>query len=322
MIRNKKRKIFISLLVTSAILATLMIKARQTKSSGEVIKEISPTFGSIQTFISTTGTVQPQNRLEIKPPISGRIEEIKVFEGEKVKIGQILAWMSSTERAALLDSARSQGEESLKYWQQVYKPAPLIAPIDGQVIVRAVEPGQTVTSSDAVIVLSDRLIVKAEVDETDIAKVKVGQVAIISLDAYPQVKVKAKVDHISFESKLVNNVTIYEVDVLPQDVPDVFRSGMSANVDIIDKSKENVLLLPLEAIKQDKEGSFILLIQGKRKKTVKRRVELGIFDENNIEVTSGLEAKDKVIIKTQKYTPSKSNSLGGNPFMPFGRKKR
>jgi macrolide-specific efflux system membrane fusion protein len=170
-------------------------------------------------------------------------------------------------------------------------------------------------------VLSDRLIVKAEVDETDIGKVKVGQIAIISLDAYPQVKVKAKVDHISFESKLVNNVTIYEVDILPEEVPDVFRSGMSANVDIIDKSKENVLLLPLEAIKQDGKDSFVLLSQGRRKKAVKRRVELGIFDENNIEVTSGLEAKDKVIIKTQKYTPSKNNSPGGNPFMPFGRKK-
>lgn len=320
MMKNKKW-IYFSLLIVLVISAALIIRVRQNKPSGEVIREISPSFGSIQTFISTTGIVKPQNRLEIKPAISGRIEEILVREGEKVSIGDILAWMSSTERVALLDSARSRGEKSLKYWQQVYKPTPLIAPIDGQVIVRAVEPGQTVTSSDAVIVLSDRLIVKAEVDETDIARVKIGQGAVISLDAYPQVKVKAKVDHISFESKLVNNVTIYEVDILPEEVPDVFRSGMSANVDIIDKSKENVLLLPLEAIKQDGKDSFVLLSQGKRRKTVKRRVELGIFDENNIEVTSGLETKDKVIIKTQEYIPSKNNGMGGNPFMPFGRKK-
>lgn len=320
--RNKKWKIYLGLLIVLVISITLIIKIKQNKTSAVVIREISPTYGSIQTFISTTGTVQPQNRLEIKPPISGRIEEIKVLEGEKVKIGQILAWMSSTERAALLDAARAQGEESLKYWQEAYKPAPLIAPIDGEVIVRAVEPGQTVTSSDAVIVLSDRLIVKAQVDETDIGKVKLGQPAIINLDAYPQIKVNGTVDHISYESKIVNNVTIYEVDILPERVPEVFRSGMSANVDIIERSKENILLIPLSAVKQDKEGSFVLLSQGKGIKPIKRRVELGISDEKNGEVVSGLGAKDKIIIKTQKYLPSKNTRSDRSPFMPFGGRKR
>ena len=322
MMKNKKWKVYFALLIALVVLVPLILKLRQNKDSDKLVKEINPTYGSIQTFISTTGTVQPQNRLEIKPPISGRIKEIKVLEGEKVKIGQILAWMSSTERAALIDAARAQGEEALKYWQEVYKPTPLIAPIDGEVIVRAVEPGQTVTSSDAVIVLSDRLIVKAHVDETDIGKVKLGQAAIISLDAYPQVKVKAAVDHIAYESKIVNNVTIYEVDILPERVPDVFRSGMSASVDIIEKTKENVLLIPLEAVKQDKEGSFVFLSQGKGKKPVKRRVELGISDEENVELISGLGAKDKIIIKTQKYLPSKNVRSGRSPFMPFGGRRR
>ncbi len=294
---------------------------RQNNSSNEVVREITVAYGSIENIISTTGTVQPQNRLEIKPPIGGRIEKILVKEGDKVKIGQTLVWMSSTERAALLDAARAQGEESLKDWQEVYKPTPLMATIEGEVIVRAVEPGQTVTSTDAVIVLSDRLIVKAQVDETDIGKVKIGQEAIISLDAYPQVKVDAKVDHVSYESTIVNNVTTYEVDIVPQRVPDVFRSGMSANVDIIEKSKDNILLIPLEALKRDKEGSFVLLGQGRGKKPVKRRVELGILGENNVEVVFGLKAKDTIIIKTQKYQPPKSSKLNSSPFMPFGRKK-
>jgi len=320
--KNKKWKIYLGLLIILSFITVLIIKTRQDKSPDEIIREISPVFGNIRNFISTTGVVQPQNRLEIKPPISGRIEEIKVKEGEKVKVGQTLAWMSSTERAALLDAARSQGEESLKYWQEAYKPTPLIAPIDGDVIVRAVEPGQTVTSSDAVIVLSDRLIVMAQVDETDIGKVKLGQTATISLDAYPQVKVSARVVHISYESTVVNNVTIYEVDILPKNVPAVFRSGMSANVDIIEKSKDNILLIPLEAVNQGKEGSFVLLRQGKSRKTVKQRVTLGIFDEQNIEVISGLAPEDTIIMKTREYLPSKNSRSGGSPFMPFGGKKR
>jgi macrolide-specific efflux system membrane fusion protein len=321
--RNKNWKVYLILLIILAIPMTLITKARQHKGGTiETAREISVEYGSIQTSISTTGIVQPQNRLEVKPSIGGRIEGILVKEGQKVVAGQTLAWMSSTERAALLDTARAQGEEALKYWQEAYKATPLIAPIDGEVIVRAVEPGQTVTSSDAVIVLSDRLIVKAQVDETDIGKVKLAQDAIISLDAYPQIKVKAVVDHISYESEVVNNVTIYEVDILPESVPEVFRSGMSANVEIIEKSKQDILIVPIEAVKQDRGGSFVLLSQGRNNKSTKRRVELGIADDKNIEVVSGLAAGDKILITTQEYLPSQKTTSGSNPLMPFGRRRR
>lgn len=317
MLQNRKRKIYFSLLLILVIAIVLVIiRARQNSRPAEATREISPTFGSIQSFISTTGVVEPQNRLEIKPPINGRIEEIKVKEGERVKVGQTLAWMSSTERAALLDAARAQGEESLKYWQEAYKATPLLAPIEGEVIVRAVEPGQTVTSTEAVVVLSDRLIVKAKVDETDIGKVKVDQEAVISLDAYPEIKVKAKVDHISYESEIINNVTIYEVDVLPERVPEVFRSGMSANVEIIEESKDDTLIIPLQAVKQDQEGSFVLLSQAKGQEPLRRRVTLGISDEENVEVVSGIDVKDKILIVTQSYLPSQNNKSKGSPFMP------
>jgi len=319
--KNKKWKVYSVLLIILLISTVLIIKTRQNNHSNEVIREISPMFGNIQNFISTTGTVQPQNRLELKPTISGRIEKILVKEGEKVKVGQTLAWMSSTERAALLDAARAQGEKSMKYWQDAYKPTPLVAPIDGEIIVRAVEQGQTVTSSDAVIVLSDRLIVNAQVDETDIGKVKPGQIAIISLDAYPQVKVDAKVDHISYESKVVNNVTIYEVEIVPERVPDVFRSGMSANVNIVETNKDNILIIPLEALNRDEKGSFVLL-RSQDKEPIKRHVELGISGEDNVEIISGLNAKDTVIIKTQNYMPSKGSESGSNPFMPSRKKKK
>lgn len=319
---NRKRKIYFYLLILVVIAAALIIKMKADTGPSQTIREITPTFGAIQSIISTTGAVGPQNRLEIKPPINGRIEEIEVLEGQKVEIGQVLAWMSSTERAALLDAARAQGKESLTYWQEAYKATPLIAPIDGEVIVRAVEPGQTVTSSDAVIVLSDRLIVNAQVDETDIGKVKLGQSAIISLDAYPQIKVKARVDHISYESKIVNNVTIYEVDILPESVPEVFRSGMSANVDIIEKSKDNILIVPLEAVAQEKEGNFVLLSHGQDKKPIRQRIELGISDDKNVEVVSGLKPDDKISIINQRYLPSQNNKSGGSPFMPFGRGRR
>jgi len=317
--RNKKWRIVLILLIAVGLGVIFVIVLKHKRSSTDGVKLISPAYGAIQTGISTTGTVQPQNRLEIKPPISGRIERVLVQEGDRVKVGQTVALMSSTERAALLDAARAQNKEQLAYWEEVYKPTPLIAPIKGEVIVRAVEPGQTVTSSDAIIVLSDRLIVQAQVDETDIGRVRLNQAAVVSLDAYPDTKVEATVDHVAYESTIVNNVTIYKVDILPKKVPPLFRSGMSANIDIIEQSKEDVLLIPLEAVKQDPEGSFVLISPGNSEKPATRRVQLGISDDKNVEVIAGLETTDKIVIATQNYQPSKDTGGGTNPFLPSRR---
>lgn len=318
---NKKIKIYLGILVILAFLPILVMNARKNKSVVDAVREVKPARGTIQTFISTTGIVQPQNRLEIKPPIGGRIEEVLVEEGDKVKVGEVMARMSSTERAALLDAAHSQGAEALEYWREVYKATPLIAPIDGEVIVRAVEPGQTVTSNDALIVLSDRLIVEAQVDETDIGKVKLGQDADIGLDAYPEVRAQGKVGHISYESEILNNVTIYKVDIIPEKVPEVFRSGMSANIHITEKSRENVLLIPLNAVVEEKGGRFVMIKKRRGAEPEKVKVDLGISDDTNIEVISGVGPEDRIMVKKQKYALQKKDSKS-NPFMPFGQKRK
>ncbi|MCX5716293.1 MAG: efflux RND transporter periplasmic adaptor subunit [Candidatus Omnitrophica bacterium] len=297
--RNKK---MISFFIAAVIIiaAVLIARAKQGTVSGEITQEIIPVIGSIKTFISCTGTVLPKNRLEVKPPVNGRIDRVLVQEGNEVKTGQILAWMSSTERAALLDAARGKGEETLKYWEDAYKAIPLSAPIDGEVIVATTQPGQTVTTADAVIVLSDRLIVRAQVDETDIGKITPDRKAIISLDAYSDTKIKASVEHIYYESETVNNVTMYKVDLLPEEIPPFFRSGMNATVDFIEQSKENTLLIPADADHKEK---------------TKVPVTLGMSDDKNIEVLSGITANDKIILKTKKYNLPKSTT-GTNPFLP------
>jgi macrolide-specific efflux system membrane fusion protein len=311
---TKKPFIYLSILFAAALLAGCA-----QKKEAEEINEVRPAFVPIHSVITTTGTVLPQNRLEIKPTINGRVEKILVKEGEDVKTGQIIGWMSSTERAALLDAARAKGEESMKYWEAAYKAIPLIAPIDGEVIVATTEPGQTVTSADAVIVLSDRLIVRAQVDETDIGKIKNGQTAEIALDAYPDTKIKATVNHIYYESKTVNNVTIYEVDLAPESVPEFFRSGMNANIDFTIEDKSGVLTVPLDAVVKEKGGDFVYVKQGDSKEPVKQEVKLGISDEKDVEVVSGITADDTVVIRSRKYEVPTAQG-GSNPFMPARRR--
>jgi len=313
--KTKKIGIFLVALILLAGSIFYIVGTKQKKSPDEVIKEISPVVSSIKTFISSTGTILPKNRLEIKPPVNGRIEKIMVKEGDEVKTGDILAWMSSTERAALIDAARAKGEDALKYWEETYKPIPLLAPIDGEVIVEKIQPGQTITASDPVIVLSDRLIVRAQVDETDIGKITLNKKAIISIDAYPDTKINSTVEHIYYESKTVNNVTIYEVDLIPEEIPEFFRSGMNASIDFIDQSTENALLIPLEAVYKEKGSSYVLVKQANETGPVRAAVQLGISDDKNVEILSGIAKEDRIIIKSKAYSLPK-DTRGKNPFMP------
>jgi membrane fusion protein, macrolide-specific efflux system len=270
--------------------------------------------GNLKMSALVTGTVQPQNRLEIKSPISGRIQSVEVREGAIVKRGQVLAWMSSTERAALLDAARAQGPEELARWEQLYKAAPLVAPLGGIIIARNVEPGQTITTSDAVLVMSDRLIVKAQVDETDLARIRLNMPAEISLDAYPSELIPSTVDHIAYEAKTVNNVTIYEVEVLPKARAEAMRSGMTANVSFIVANKENVLLIPTEAIRtEDGKSTVRVPAQNPKKRSERRDITVGLSDGKRTEVMEGLSEGDTVLISNVNFG-SKQNKK--NPFMP------
>ncbi|MDD5128694.1 MAG: HlyD family efflux transporter periplasmic adaptor subunit [Candidatus Omnitrophica bacterium] len=313
---NKKTKFYFIVPVFLIIAAFLIMRNWPKADSGEMSKEIKPVVGSIQTIISTTGTVLPKNRLEIKPPVNGRVESVLVKEGQKVKAGDTLAWMSSTERAALLDAAQGQGPEQLKYWQAAYKPIALLAPIDGEVIVATTQPGQTITTSDAVVVLSDRLIIRAQVDETDIGRIKLKQDAFITLDAYLDQKIEAVVGHIYYESETVNNVTIYKVDLIPENTPEFFRSGMNATIDFKAEAREKALLLPVEAVRKEKEDSYVLLKQEGSNNPAKRIVTIGITDDKNYEILSGVTPEDTILITTKKYVFPAAASSGSNPFLP------
>jgi macrolide-specific efflux system membrane fusion protein len=273
--------------------------------------------GNLKIKILSTGIIQPENKVEIKPPIAGRIEKVLVSEGTKVKKGQILAWMSSTERAAMLDAASSKGAQELKDWEEMYRATPILAAINGTIIQKNVESGQTFTTADAILVMSDRLTVKAQVDETDIAKIKLKQKARITLDAYPDERIDAVVDQIAYDAKAVNNVTTYIVDVLPESAPAYMRSGMTANVTFEVDSRNDILIVPTEAIKnEDSKTSVLMKNPNDEDKPLERVIEIGLSDGKRTEILSGLNPGDKILIQEIKFKNKKGGAA--NPFSPMG----
>jgi macrolide-specific efflux system membrane fusion protein len=303
------------LIILVAVGGFRFYQKRQAQKNVVTYSEVRPEYGAVREIISATGTVEPQNRLEIIPPISGRIDKIFVQEGTLVQAGEQLALMSSTDRAALLDTASTQGAEKVQYWSDVYKPTPILAPIAGRVIVRSIEPGQTVNTSTKILVLADTLIVKAQIDETDIGKVEIGQKTVITLDAYPDVQIDGRIKRISYESTVVNNVTIYTVEIAPDKIPAIFRSGMSANIEIIRRQKDRALLIPERALTYSGDSASVLVqTPAGRQKTP---VQTGLAQNGQIEIISGLTENDIVLV-TERYGQTGGGATGGSPFMPGG----
>jgi macrolide-specific efflux system membrane fusion protein len=245
--------------------------------------------GPMRVTLRESAQVAPEHRLTITPPIPGRIDAINVPNGADVKQGQVLAWISSTDRAALMDAARAAGGKEIKFWEDVYKPAPLIAPLDGHIISTAVVPGQVVVTAQTVFTMSDHLIIQAFLDETDLNHVWLGQHADISFDSFPDAHLTGKVHEIAYDATTVNNVTTYQVNIFLDHTPGYVRSGVSANVYLLISDRPSVLRVPTDTISP--EGT-VLVAQGQDQPPAAEKIVAGLTDGAWTEITDGLQEGD------------------------------
>jgi len=323
------KKILVLILIL-AVLGTggWMLKKKFSKPARPDAVSVKAAEAPIEQTVEATGSVAPYHRVEIKAAISGRIEKLLVAEGDRVTAGQIIAWMSSTDRAAILDAARAQGPEELKKWQDTYKPTPIIAPLPGVIILNNVVEGQTIDASVVIYAMSDLLIVLAQVDESDIGRIHIGMPTRITLDSYPDKKEQAKVFDILYEGKNVSNVIQYPVKIKLEKTPPYYRSQMTANISFILKRKEKALLVPASAVRE-KDGSKQVLTPNPEPggKPIWHEVKTGIENDTSVEIVSGLAAGDTVLISQSKYVPQQAAAssplaMGGRPSSPSGQAPR
>ncbi|MCK4224973.1 MAG: efflux RND transporter periplasmic adaptor subunit [candidate division Zixibacteria bacterium] len=304
------KKLLVGIVFVAIVVAGYLYwQKRNGDNPGQVSYEtVRVERGNIEIKVLSTGTIQPYTRVEVSSSVSGRIDRVEVEEGDIVKEGDILAWISSEDRIALLDAARSALEsaqktndpEAIKEAQmayeianKAYKPVPLTNSIAGEVINRSCEPGQNVSTQSILFVISDRLVAKVEVDEADIGKIKLGQETWIVLDAFPDERLKGKVTKISREGRLVSDVVIYDVMVDPLKVPRHWASGMTANVEFMVEKKDSILLIPKSTVTEMKGENFVMVLEDQ---PTPRRIETGITDGRVLEVTKGLKEGDTVIL--------------------------
>lgn len=143
--------------------------------------------------------------------------------------------------------------------------ARVTSPMNGVIIKKGVELGQTVTSGvssfnegTALFTVADlkSLIIRVNLNEVDIAKVAVGQPVRITLDAYPQKSFSGKVTFVSPAADLVEKIKVFKVEIGLDELGDHFKTGMSANVEILGEKRNKAVSIPLEAL-QRREGETI-----------------------------------------------------------------
>lgn len=306
----KKLLIILGILIAAGIAAFFIFKPAKPIIDKEAQLEQKDLYVEFR----ETGEVSPRNRLEIKPPFAGRVEEILVQEGDPIKKGQVIVWMSSSERAAMVDAARAISDEEYDRWQTIYKPTPILAPMNGFIILRSNEPGQTITAADAILVMADDLIIEANVDETDLRYIKIGDTLRMSLDAYPDEIFDGIVEHIAYESTVVSNVTVYTIKIRPVKKPKVFRAGMTATITITAESKQGAWSIPSNFITERNGKKTITVKTEKNKKIVfeTKNVTTGVSDGKYTEIISGFkQGETAVIMRTT--TKAKAKSFMSRP---------
>lgn len=255
-----------------------------------------------EVFISSTASIQPEVRIAISPPVRGRAERVLIEEGSQVKKGQILAWMSSQDRVALIDAARNQGPAAVKKWSQIYKETPIYAPGDGKVIRLNLIEGQMINSTDIAFELSNRLIVNAQVDESDIRQIRVGQKARVRLDAFPEKTFEAQVSRISEQSSTANGVNIFQVTLLPvTEVPEL-KSGLTASSYFIVHEKTDAKLAPAWLAEGRENSVAEVFIRNAEGVTEKRTIQFGKSNGDKIEILSELAGTDTILYRPLKFS--------------------
>lgn len=148
-----------------------------------------------------------------------------------------------------------QAEASLQSAETELRYTKIISPVDGIVVSKAVEVGQTVAASFQTPTLFNvaedltKMQIEASVVEADIAKVKEGQVVEFSVDSFPDEIFYGIVTQVRNEAITTSNVVTYEV-IIEIDNRDLrLKPGMTANVEVITAQKENVLLVPNKALR-------------------------------------------------------------------------
>ncbi|PLX18580.1 MAG: efflux RND transporter periplasmic adaptor subunit [Candidatus Muiribacterium halophilum] len=302
----------------------------QKKAPVPVVSALKIKSSSIKNTIRITGSVEPYHTARLATPAEGPIIRINVREGDSVKKDQpliiigrkqgTLALIESLEeelkkesenlqRTTQLVKSRAIPQERLDQAKSSYEKvnAQLIkaretaedytikAPWDGIISDLPIREGEFVAPRQAVVEMydPDTLIIRSTVAEKYSSLVSKDMKLRLTLDAFEGKELSGKIKRVYpyLDSRLRTRPIEIILDTKEQLLP-----GMLARIDLTIEKKDNIIKIPVSAIKKDKSGNDLVFVI-KDKKTAVRKIKTGIIENNNIEVISGLKENDIIITK-------------------------
>ena len=231
----------------------------------------------------------------------------------------------------------AQSKESVQRAQTNLGYATITSPIDGIILSKSVEEGQTVAASfntpELFVIAQDLtdMRVIADIDEADIGGVKEGQRVSFTVDAFPDDTFDGAVTQVRQEATTESNVVTYEVVISAPNADLKLKPGLTANVTIFTMEKNNVLTVPAKALRFIpneaflKQGESIEDCEAPHKLWTKEgnvfkahQVEIGTTNGVTTEILSGIEAGTEVLtdIEVSGGEMPQMEQQGSNPFMP------
>ncbi|NLY29491.1 MAG: efflux RND transporter periplasmic adaptor subunit [Firmicutes bacterium] len=333
---SKKRRGFakialILLIVVIAVGYGYRLRTKKLEQAAAVLpagREVVVTRGDLSRGISSTGTIAAAQDLELTFDVGGKVKEVLVQATERVEKGAVLAQLADTEQQmayltakrdlelAKFDAAPSvikEKELQLQIAETNLKNTTLRAPFSGIVARVDIQPEEWVTSGTSVMRLLDtsRMFLSVGVDEVDIRYVEVGQKAIITLDAYPELTLSGTVVEVGIVPEAGGQVVIFPVKIELDDPDPRVKVGMSAEAEIVVEKAENVLIVPFEAVTV-RDGKNVVA------KVTEEGVEptevvTGLSDGFLIEIKKGLKEGDRILASNYElYRTLQGGSGGGS----------
>lgn len=251
----------------------------------------------------------------------------------------LLTYRQAKEQVATAKEQVQRAQTNLGY-------ATITSPIDGTVISKSVEEGQTVAASfntpELFTIAKDltNMQVVADVDEADIGAVKEGDRVTFTVDAYPDDTFEGTVKQVRLQATTTNNVVTYEVVISAQNADLKLKPGLTANVTIYTQERTGVLAVANKALRftptKETVGKDMKIVDCKGKNKVwtldgktltAHPVSIGQTDGMHTEITKGLKAGQQIVTEIVVNTPDddsedqqQSKGLIGGP-RPRGKKK-
>ncbi len=319
----------------SGIIQHVYVDFNQNVKQGQLLAKLDETSLLAQLEQSQSSVDQAQAQLNFQEATYKRIKAL--FEKDLIAQGDydqaLYNYENSKASLSNTKSALARTKVNLDY-------ATITSPIDGVVLNRAVEEGQTVAASfntpTLFTIVNDltQMEVQTNIDEADIGKVKQGQRVEFTVDAYPDMKFKGVVSEVRLQPVTTNNVVTYVVILRAQNPDKKLMPGMTASVKIYIEEKEKTLVVSGKSIRFTPDEDYMKkLADSVLKPEIKRvwvkdekggarqiPVTTGIDNGSDVELLTGLKEGDEVIISMSnsltKYTSAKPSSSQRGP-MPF-----